>query len=73
MIQVLPFLNNAKDLDLSYKTDLDFWDCFRREKKILVVKVCYLNIADGQYGISLNTILERNRIPEKTFFNQIMR
>ena len=28
VIQVLPFLNNPKDLDLSYKMDLDFWDCF---------------------------------------------
>ena len=27
-----PFLNNLKDLDLSYKTDLDFCDCFRRIK-----------------------------------------
>ena len=24
---VLSFLNSPKDLDLSYKTDLDFWDC----------------------------------------------
>ena len=24
IIGVLPFLNNSKDLDLSYKTDLDF-------------------------------------------------
>ena len=32
VIQVLPFLNNPKDLDLSYKTDLDFWDCFGRKK-----------------------------------------
>ena len=35
-IRVLPFtcLNNPKDLDLSYKMDLDFWDCFCfREKK----------------------------------------
>ena len=31
IIQVLPFLNNSKDLDLSYKTDLDFLDCFGRE------------------------------------------
>ena len=23
-----PFQNNHKYLDLSYKTDLDFWDCF---------------------------------------------
>ena len=28
----LPFLNNPKDLDLSYKMDLDLWDCFGREK-----------------------------------------
>ena len=28
----MPFLNNLKDLDLSYKTDLDFWDCFGRGK-----------------------------------------
>ena len=32
VIRVLPFPNNAKDLDLSYKMDLDFWDCFGREK-----------------------------------------
>ena len=33
VIRVLPFLNNPKDLDLSYKMDLDFWDCFGRRKK----------------------------------------
>ena len=32
MIQVLPFLNNPKDLDPSCKMDLDFWDCFGRGK-----------------------------------------
>ena len=32
VIRVLPFLNNPKDLDPSYKTDLDFWDCFGRKK-----------------------------------------
>ena len=32
IIHVLPFLNNPKDLELSYRTDLDFWDCFRRKK-----------------------------------------
>ena len=26
-----PFQNNQKNLDLSYKMDLDFWDCLRRE------------------------------------------
>ena len=32
VIPVLPFLNNPKDLDLSYKTDLDLWDCFGWKK-----------------------------------------
>ena len=26
VIQILPFLNDPKDLDPSYKMDLDFWD-----------------------------------------------
>ena len=26
---------NAKDLDPSYKMDLDFWDCFGRVKLVL--------------------------------------
>ena len=29
---ILSFLNNPKDLDPSYKTDLDLWDCFGRKK-----------------------------------------
>ena len=29
-----PLPNNSKDLDLSYKTDLDFCDCFGREKNL---------------------------------------
>ena len=35
MIQILPFLNNSKDLDPSYKMDLGFWACFGRKKKLL--------------------------------------
>ena len=27
-------INNSKDLDPSYKTDLDFWDCFGRENSL---------------------------------------
>ena len=30
-----PFKNNPKNLDLSFKTDLDFWDCFGKEKPVL--------------------------------------
>ena len=33
--QDLPFLNNPKDLDPSYKMDLDFWDCLGKKKKLL--------------------------------------
>ena len=29
------FQNNPKDLDPSYKTDLDLWDCFGRVKLVL--------------------------------------
>ena len=32
----LPFLKNPKDLDLSDKMDLDFWDCFGRKKHCLI-------------------------------------
>ena len=35
IIQVLPFLNNPQALDLSYKTDLDFCDCFGRKKTVV--------------------------------------
>ena len=33
-----PLSNKLKNLDLSYKTDLDFWNCLRREKKQLMTK-----------------------------------
>ena len=38
LIQVLPFLNNSKDLDPSYKMDLDFWDYFERKKLCFISK-----------------------------------
>ena len=34
--QGFPYQNNFKDLDLSYKTDLDIWNCFGRENLILL-------------------------------------
>ena len=35
-------LNNPKDLDPSFKTDLDFWECFGRKKLHLKAKgICY--------------------------------
>ena len=35
-LRVLPFLNNPKGLDPSYKMDLDFWDCFGRKNLHLI-------------------------------------
>ena len=47
MIPILPFLNNRKDLDPSYKTDLDLWDCFRRKNLCLLTeKIRYLGHND---------------------------
>ena len=31
-------IKQSKNLDLSYKTDLDFWDCFVRENPLLIPK-----------------------------------
>ena len=33
--EFLSFQNNPKNLDLSYKTDLDIWDCLGRVKLVL--------------------------------------
>ena len=33
--RVFSFQNNPKNLDLSYKTDLDLWDCLGRVKLVL--------------------------------------
>ena len=38
IIPMLPFLNNPKDLDPSYKTNLDLWDCFGRKKLHLITE-----------------------------------
>ena len=46
IIQILPFLNSPKDLDLSYKMDLVFWGLFWKEKTLscdqrnMVLKLC---------------------------------
>ena len=32
------FQNNPKNLDLSYKTDLDLWDCLGRIKQLIIAK-----------------------------------
>ena len=56
IIRVLPFLNNPKYLDPSYKMDLDIWDCFGRKKLHLITKeIRYFWVQFafcGQRGIS---------------------
>ena len=34
-MQVLPFLNNSKNLEPSYKMDLDFWIVLEGKKSVL--------------------------------------
>ena len=34
-MELFSFQNNPTDLDLSYKTDLDLWDCLGRVKLVL--------------------------------------
>ena len=34
----MKFCYNPKDLDPSYKMDLDLWDCFERKKLCLVIE-----------------------------------
>ena len=36
----LPFLNSPRDIDPSYKMDLDFWDCFGRKYGRKNLDVC---------------------------------
>ena len=38
LLRVLPIPDNPKDLDASYKTDLDLFDCFGRGKSVLLPK-----------------------------------
>ena len=37
--QSFSFQNNPKDLDLSYKMDLDLWDCLGRVKIGIIAKL----------------------------------
>ena len=45
---MLPFLNNPKDLDPSYKMDLDLWDCFgRKNLRLLTEEIRYVKMAES--------------------------
>ena len=65
IIRVLPFLNNLKDLDPSYKTDLDLWDCFGRKKNPSYIRgntVDYLRI---EYKVMKKIPLGTGKDPSK--------
>ena len=50
MIQVLPFLNNPKDLNPANKMDLDFWDCFEMKKNCRITEeIWYWLFLHGQF------------------------
>ena len=36
-MRVLLLLNNPKDLDPSYKMDLEFWNCLKGKKKLRLI------------------------------------
>ena len=38
------FQNNRKNIDPSYKTDLDLWDCLRRSKTHIIAKLQRLDL-----------------------------
>ena len=54
------FLNNLKDLDLSCKTDLDFWNCFRRKKNCLIIEE--IQYADSEWPL---TVLQIRRASKR--------
>ena len=48
--------NNAKDLDPSYKTDLELLDCFGREKVRLITEETGRSYG---YGISVSSLIRK--------------
>ena len=48
IIPILSFLNNPKDLDPSFKTDLDLWDCFERKKTLSYNRRNTVNVLSRQ-------------------------
>ena len=61
---ILPFINNPKDLDPSYKTDLDLWDCFGRKKLCLITEEIW-------YFIRNHIVEIRNHVVDKDAVNDI--
>ena len=50
VIRLLPFQNNLKDLDPSFKTDLDLWDCFGSKNKLCLIteEIRYFLLKNGE-------------------------
>ena len=48
------FHNNPKDLDLSYKMDLDFWDCFVSKKLCHITEEVQYAAAASLKGFKIN-------------------
>ena len=48
---MLPFLNNPKDLDPSYKMDLDLWDCFGRKNLHLITEEIRYNFCNLLFAL----------------------
>ena len=63
---VFPFQNNPKNLDPSYKMDLDFWDSFRKENPIF-----QLNCTTGPGCSKLTTSLVNETSKFQTLISQI--
>ena len=73
-IPILPFLNNPKDLDPSYKTDIDLWDCFGRKKlRLIIEEIRYININMIQVRSRKNNApkLIKNKITLDLMFQHI--
>ena len=54
-----PLQNNPKNLDLSYKTDLDFWVCFWKDKALyysqsnMVIIIKYMSTCIWNFAAAL--------------------
>ena len=59
---MVPFLNNPKDLDPSYKTDLDFLDCLGRKKTLITEEKQYsANPAGNVITMSVSVNCKKNK------------
>ena len=62
----------SQDLDLSYKTDLDFWDCFGRKQLRLITEeiwyTCCMN-AEESTGTKVAKLLTDWLLVYKTLFS----